>query len=255
MNIKYYSFFLLLISLMVWEISCQTSSISRLIIPAPTEVFFVLWDGLTTGYLWIHIWATTLEMVLGLLIGCSVGFLSGLLLEESKFLRNLLWPYIIASQVIPKLALGPIFIVWFGFGMTSTVIITALICFFPLLENTLTGTQHISPEKRELFRMLGATRMQILFKLKIPTGLPIILAGVRVSVVLALVGAVVGEFLSGQKGLGATIIAAQGMMDSALMFATFIIITLIGMIFYQITITAERWLLRRHNRGTYNATI
>jgi NitT/TauT family transport system permease protein len=255
MNIKYYSFFLFFFSLIIWEVFCQTSSISRLIIPAPTEVFLVLWEGLETGYLWVHIWATTLEMTLGLLIGCSVGFLSGLLLEENIFLRKLLWPYIIASQVIPKLALGPIFIVWFGFGMTSTVIITALICFFPLLENTITGTQHIPSEKRELFRMLGATRMQTLFKLKIPTGLPIILAGVRVSVVLALVGAVVGEFLSGQKGLGATIIAAQGMMDSALMFAIFIIITLVGMIFYQTAIISERWLLRRHNKGVFNAII
>lgn len=94
--------------------------------------------------------------------------------------------------------------------------------------------------------------MQTLFKLKIPNGLPVILAGVRVSVVLALVGAVVGEFLSGKVGLGASIIAAQGMMDSALMFAIFIIITLIGMFFYQVTIILERWLLNRHNRGKRN---
>ena len=101
--------------------------------------------------------------------------------------------------------------------------------------------------------MLGATRFQTLLKLKIPHGLPTILAGVRVSVVLALIGAVVGEFLSGQEGLGATIISAQGMMDSTLMFATFIIITLIGLIFYQIATTTERWLLRRHNTGVFNA--
>ena len=252
MSVKYYSFFLLIFALIIWELFCHTSSVSSLIIPAPTEVFLVLWDGLTTGYLWIHIWATTVEMIIGLLIGCSVGFLFGVLLEENKFLRNLLWPYIIASQVIPKLALGPIFFFWFGFGMTSTVIITALICFFPLLENTITGTQCISLEKRELFRILGATRMQTLFKLKIPNGLPVILAGVRVSVVLALVGAVVGEFLSGKIGLGASIIAAQGMMDSALMFAIFIIITLEGMFFYQTTIILERWLLNRHNRGNLN---
>ena len=122
MSVKYYSFFLLIFALIIWELFCHTSSVSSLIIPAPTEVFLVLWDGLTTGYLWIHIWATTVEMIIGLLIGCSVGFLFGVLLEENKFLRNLLWPYIIASQVIPKLALGPIFIIWFGFGMTSTAV-------------------------------------------------------------------------------------------------------------------------------------
>ena len=103
--------------------------------------------------------------------------------------------------------------------------------------------------------MLGATRLQTLIKLKIPHGLSTILAGVRVSVVLALVGAVVGEFLSGQTGLGATIIAAQGMMDSALMFAVFIIITAIGLIFYQLTTMAERFLLRRHSKGGQDAGI
>ena len=252
---KTYSYLLLLLFLITWELFCDYSDVSSLVIPAPTAVGVVLWDGLSQGYLWIHIWATSFEMALGLLIGCSVGFLSGLLLGESKFLRDLLWPYVLASQVIPKLALGPLFIVWFGFGMTSTIIITALICFFPLLENTLTGIQHVPPEKRELFRMLGATRLQTLIKLKIPHGLSTILAGVRVSVVLALVGAVVGEFLSGKTGLGAMIIAAQGMMDSALMFAVFIIITAIGLIFYQLATMAERFLLRRHSKGFQDAGI
>ena len=251
---KVYSYALLLFGLIVWEFFCIYSGVSSLVIPAPTDVGTVLWEGLSQGYLWIHIWVTSFEMALGLFIGCSIGFLSGLVLGESKFLRNLLWPYILASQVIPKLALGPLFIVWFGFGMTSTVIITALICFFPLLENTLTGIQHVPTEKRELFRILGATRLQTLTKLKIPHGLPTILAGVRVSVVLALVGAVVGEFLSGQTGLGATIIAAQGMMDSPLMFAVFIIITAIGLIFYQLTTVVERFLLRRHSKGVYYAS-
>jgi len=250
---RIYSLILLLFLLTLWEIFCWISFTSSLVLPAPSAVALVLWDGLTDGYLWIHIWITSVEMTLGLLIGCSFGVLSGLCLSENKFLKSLLWPYILASQVIPKLALGPIFIIWFGFGMTSTVIITALICFFPLLENTLTGIHYIPREKRELFRMLGATRLQTLIKLKIPHGLPTILAGVRVAVVLALVGAVVGEFLSGQVGLGATIIAAQGMMDSALMFAIFIIITFIGLAFYQITSILERWLLRRHNAGVFNA--
>ncbi|MBB43135.1 MAG: ABC transporter permease [Rhodospirillaceae bacterium] len=250
---RVFSLILFLFILTLWEVFCRVSNISSIIIPAPSAVGLILWDGLTQGYLWIHIWVTTLEMTLGLVIGCSFGVLSGLLLSESVFLKKILWPYILASQVIPKLALGPIFIIWFGFGMTSTVTITALICYFPLLENTLTGVHYIPREKRELFRMLGATRLQTLILLKIPHGLPTILAGVRVSVVLALVGAVVGEFLSGQVGLGATIIAAQGMMDSALMFAVFIIITFIGLAFYQITSIIERWLLRRHNAGVFNA--
>jgi NitT/TauT family transport system permease protein len=249
MSIRTYSWGLLIVLVAGWELFCRVSGISALVIPAPSAVMETMWSGLISGYLLPHIWITTAEMVLGLATGCAIGFLCGIVLGETEFLRRLLYPYIIASQVVPKLALGPLFIVWFGFGMTSTVVITALICFFPLLENTLTGIHHIDPQKRELFRMLGATRMQTLFRLKIPSGLPVIMAGVRVAVVLALVGAVVGEFISGQAGLGATIIAAQGMMDSSLMFALFVIITVLGMIFYQATVLVEHWLLRRHMKG------
>jgi len=232
-----------------WEMFCRVSGISTLIVPTPTEVADVLWTGLRNGSLWPHIWLTTVEMVSGLFLGGIIGFGCGILLAEWETLRKVLWPYIIASQVIPKLALGPLFIVWFGFGMTSTVVITALICFFPLMENTLTALHHTDPQKLELFRMLRASRTQTLLRLKIPAGLPLILAGVRVAVVLALVGAVVGEFIGGRAGLGATIIAAQGMMDSSLMFAAFVLITFLGMLVYQATVRAENWLLRNHPGG------
>ncbi len=241
---------MLLVALIIgWEVFCRVSGVSALVIPAPSAVAETLWAGLTVGFLWPHIWITTQEMALGLALGCLIGFVCGIVLGETDYLRRLLWPYVLASQVVPKLALGPLFIVWFGFGMTSTVVITALICFFPLLENTLTGIHHIDPQKRELFRMLRATRMQTLLRLKIPSGLPVILAGVRVAVVLALVGAVVGEFIGGKTGLGASIIAAQGMMDSTLMFALFVVITALGMVFYQAAILAERRLLRHHIKG------
>ena len=239
-------FFSLLIT---WEALVRKTGVSALIFPAPTAVLAVLWEGLTVGFLWPHIWVTSVETLIGFSLGCIIGFMAGLILGEVIFLRQLLWPYVLASQVIPKLALGPIFIVWFGFGMTSTIVITALICFFPLLENTMTGLQSVSPNKRDLFRMLGASRWQTLLKLKIPSGLPVILAGVRVAIVLALVGAVVGEFIGGSSGLGASIITAQGMMDSTLMFALFIVITALGSLFYQLTILIENYLLSSRKKG------
>ncbi|WP_114857902.1 ABC transporter permease [Azospirillum brasilense] len=240
---------LLVLLLAGWEVYCRMAGVSALVVPLPSAVLRTLWDGLAGGYLLPHLWVTTAEMAMGLAAGCTVGFLAGVLLAEVPMLRRLFYPYILASQVVPKLALGPLFIVWFGFGMTSTVVITALICFFPLLENTMTGLQQVDPNKRELFRMLRATRLQTLLRLKIPSGLPVILAGLRVAVVLALVGAVVGEFIGGRQGLGASIIAAQGMMDSTMMFALFIVITLLGMIVYQAAAGFERWLLRRPWKG------
>ena len=158
--------------------------------------------------------------------------------------RGVCSPYLVVSQMVPKLALAPLLIVWLGFGATPTVVITALICFFPLLENTLTAMQHVDPQRLELFRMLRASRWQTIWRLKVPDGKPAILAGLRVAVVLAWVGAVVGEFIGASRGLGALIIAAQGSMDTPLMFAVLVVITVLGWASYQGMVWLERSLLK-----------
>jgi len=247
---RLYSLALFLALVLAWELLARASRLSALVLPAPSVIAEALWTGLRSGYFWPHLVHTTTELVLGLALGCVAGFLGGVVMGESAFLRRLLFPYVLVSQVVPKLALAPLFIVWFGFGMTSTVVITALICFFPLMENTLTGLQQVEPRKLELFRMLGATRAQTLWQLKIPSGLPVILAGFRVAVVLALVGAVVGEFIGGSKGLGALIIASQSMMDTPLMFAVLLLITVLGLVIYQLAIGLERLLLWPHLKET-----
>ena len=237
------SLVLLVMLLLAWEWAARGFGLSALVLPAPSVIFKSLWNGLASGYFWPHVRSTGSELLLGLGIGCIVGFATGVAMAESAFLRGLLMPYVVVSQVIPKLALMPLFIVWFGFGMTSTVVITALICFFPLMENTLTSLQQVEPQRLELFRMLGATPRQTLLRLKLPSGLPGILAGLRVAVVLALVGAVVGEFIGANRGLGALVIASQGMMDTPLMFAVLVLIAVLGMLVYQATLALEKWLL------------
>jgi NitT/TauT family transport system permease protein len=229
--------------LLAWEAACRTLRLPALVLPPPSAVAASLWQGLASGYFWPHLRATAVELVLGVLAGSTLGFATGVLLGEHALLRRLLMPYVVASQVVPKLALAPLFVLWFGFGITSTVVITALICFFPLMENTLTALQQVAPERLELFRMLGATRTQTLWRLKLPSGLPAILAGLRVAVVLALVGAVVGEFISASQGLGALVIATQGTMDTARMFAVLVLIAVLGLAAYQATLLLERWLL------------
>jgi NitT/TauT family transport system permease protein len=183
-------------------------------------------------------------VLLGLLLGGGVGFVGGMVLGESARWRGILMPYVVISQVVPKLALAPLFIVWFGFGTLPIVVMTALICFFPLLENTATSLQQVDPQRLELFRMLRASRWQTLWRLKVRAGLPSIMAGVRVAVVLAWVGAVVAEFIGASKGLGALIIAAQGSMDTPLMFAVLVLITVLGLVFYKFSEWLERRLLR-----------
>ncbi|AVS94695.1 ABC transporter permease [Paracidovorax avenae] len=237
---------LLLALLGTWEWVARHAGLSALVLPAPSAIAASLWQGLGTGYFMPHLRATLAALLLGLAGGGLAGLAIGIALAESPLLERVLRPYVVVSQVVPKLALAPLFVLWFGFGIPSTALITGLICFFPLMENTFTGLQQVDAQRLQLFRMLGATRAQTLLRLKLPLALPAILAGLRMAVVLALVGAVVGEFIGASQGLGAVVIAAQGMMDTSLMFAALVLIAAIGLLLYQATLWLERWLLRPH---------
>ena len=251
MNRRERAIALLLFALLIggWEMAARRLGLSALVLPPPSRVTGALWHGLASGYLWPHVGATAIELLLGLVAGCAIGFGAGVLLAEVPALRRQLMPYVVVSQVVPKLALMPLFIVWFGFGLAPTVVITALICFFPLLETTLTGLAQVPAAQLDLFRMLGASRWQTLLRLKLPSGLPAVLAGLRVAVVLALVGVVVGEFIGASRGLGALVIAAQGSMDTPLMFAVLILVALLGLGLYQLALSLERRLLQRYTPG------
>lgn len=235
---------LLVLLLLFWEWAVHHFNWSALILPAPSRVAVTLYNGLMSGYFWPHLRQTTLEVIAGLFLGGSLGFLLGVLLGQSRFWQAVLMPYVLTSQVVPKLALAPLLTLWLGFGFLPVVVITALVCFFPVLENTLTGLQQTDSARLELFRMLGATRWQTLWRLKLRLGLPYTLAGLRVAAVLALVGAIVGEFIGANQGLGALIIAAQGSMDTPLMFAVLILITALGLGLYYCTFVIQRIALR-----------
>lgn len=242
-----WSLLLLIAALSTWEWAAQAYGWSELVLPAPSAIAGSLWRGLLSGYFWPHLAQTTIEVAGGLALGGLFGFACGLALGESAFGRRVFMPYIVASQVVPKLALAPLLTMWLGFGTLPVVAITALVCFFPLLESTMTGVAHTDAARLELFRMLGATRWRTLWRLKVPSGLPSILAGLRMAVVLALVGAVVGEFIGSSLGLGALIIAAQGSMDTPLMFAVLALITILGLLLYLGTLWVQKRLLRPYD--------
>ncbi|MBO1520376.1 ABC transporter permease [Oceanisphaera pacifica] len=243
-KIHFVSLGLFIVLLGLWE--WASYYMSQLVLPAPSVVFPLLWSDLTSGYFNAHVFQTTTEVLGGLLIGSLFGITMGVLMGEVKWLGQMLSPYVIASQAIPKLALAPLFVLWFGFGTSSKVVITALICFFPLLESTMTAIRHTNKDKQNLFKVLQASRWQTLIHLKIPEGLPVIMSGFRVAVVLALVGAVVGEFIGANQGLGALIIASQGMMDTPLMFAVLILLTVLGMLLYGLVNLIEVTLLKKY---------
>ena len=249
------SLLLAAVLLAMWEGLAVVQGWSLLVLPPPSKIAQSLWQGLVSGFLWVHMGITLFEMLAGLLLGCALGLLGGVTLAEFPRWRSVLMPYVVVSQVVPKLALVPLFIMWLGFGWWPTVVVTALICFFPLLENTITALQQVDTQQLELFRLLRASRWQTLWRLKLPAGLPTILAGFRVALVLSLVGAVVGEFMGAGKGLGALIIAAQGSMDTPLMFAVLVVITLMGWGLYQCAVWAEARLLSRLTLATRSTPV
>jgi NitT/TauT family transport system permease protein len=229
-----------LLVLLGWEAATQTWGLSALVLPAPSRIGQALAKGFATGYWWPHIGQTLLSVALGLLAGGALGFGSGLLLGTHPRLRRWLTPYLVVSQLTPKLALAPLFILWFGFGTLPTVMMTALICFFPLLENTLAALEQTDPDQMELLRALGASRWQTLWRLQVPAGRHTLAAGLRVALVLAWVGTVVSEFISASQGLGAVIIGAQGAMDTALLFAALVLIALLGTVSYGLLHVLQR---------------
>jgi NitT/TauT family transport system permease protein len=245
---RFLSFILLLAVLAAWYGLVQWRRLPPLVLPLPTAVAHALVQNLLDGFLWPHLWVTLSEIVLGFVGGSVLGVGLGSLVALAPLVQRILNPYIIASQAMPKLALAPLFVIWCGFGIVPKALIAALIAFFPLFENTLTGLRAVDTETLDLFRMLGASRWQVFSKLLLPNAVPYLFAGLRVAIVLSVVGAVVGEYIGANKGLGALIMASQGMMDTTLMFAVFIVLTLVGIVLYQLVVYCERLVLARRAR-------
>jgi NitT/TauT family transport system permease protein len=235
---------LLALCLTAWELFVRLRNLPPLVLPGPGLVARAVVEQLAEGTLWPHLWATLAEVLLGFLFGSALGLALGAAVAFSERLGRVIRPYIVASQAMPKLALAPILVVWFGFDLTPKIVIAALISFFPLFENIVAGLQAVEPDQLELFRSLRANPWQTFVKLRLPSAVPFVVAGLRVALILSLVGAVVGEFVGANKGLGALIIAAQGTMNTPQMFAVFVILTLLGIALSLLADLGERLVLR-----------
>jgi len=213
--------------LLIWHIIAAGTT--PLILPNPYDVFMRLVSYFINGRVWPHLFMTTQEILAGFVLGSVLGIGFGTLVSESDIARKVIMPYIIVTQALPKFALAPMLVIWFGFGMAPKVIIAALIAFFPLVENTYMGLTTTPQPQLELFRALRASRITTLLKLRIPHAVPAIFSGFRVALMLSLVGAVVAEYVGANQGLGALIIVSQGTLDTELMFVAFVILTVLGL--------------------------
>ncbi len=231
-----------LLFLTAWALISQFSRLPPYILPSPGQVWLRF---LSLGWptLMRHVAVTMSEVSLGLALGMAVAFSLGYVLARSILLERLLAPYIVASQSVPTVAIAPWLIIWAGTGIPSKVLVAALIVFFPILINTITGLRAADPGLREVMRSLRATRWQTLTRLEIPAALPVVLSGLKVGATLSVIGAVVGEFVGADRGLGFLINQGQGLYDTALMFVAVITLGAMSISLYTLVTLIEHWLL------------
>jgi NitT/TauT family transport system permease protein len=214
--------------------------VHRVILPPPTEVYDALKGLLSSSFLLPHVFTTVYETLVGFLIASVTAFSLAILLSNSTFLRGMLYPYIVTFQVLPKVALAPIFITWLGFGLSSKIGLAAAIAFFPVLVNTVAGFESVSEGSRLLMRSLVATRRQIFYRLSLPSSLPYVFAGLKTSLTLALIGAIVAEFEGAKLGLAVLIKSYSFQFKMPLVFAVLIILAVVGLVLYGLMEFLER---------------
>ena len=227
----------------LWTAIVKLGNYPAFILPSPTRVYDKLIITLADGTLWRHTQITLLEILAGLSVGLVVAVVVGYVLAKSPFLERLLSPYIIASESIPIVALAPLLVIWFGFGGLSKILICALMVFFPVLVNTTVGIRSVEQDLRDLMYSLQASKWQTFLMLEVPASLPVFFGGLKMAVTLAVIGAVVGEFVGADRGLGALINIARGIMDTPLLFVALFTLVFIAVTMYGIVVVVENRVL------------
>ncbi|WP_399933315.1 ABC transporter permease [Streptomyces kanamyceticus] len=235
---------LLLVCFGAWWVIAATGTVESYLVPSPGATLDVILDK--PGYLWQHSWVTTYETLIGFVIAVAVGILSAVLMAASPTVEKTLYPLLLFAQVVPKIAIAPLFVVWLGFGIAPKVLIAVLIAFFPVVISMVTGLKAVDPEMLQLSATMGARPWQTFLKIRFPASLPHLFSGLKVAVTLAVTGAVVGEFVGANEGLGYVILQANGNLDTPMLFAGLLVMSLIGVVLFALVEIAEKLLLPWH---------
>jgi len=225
-----------------WEILARIIN-AAYILPAPTEIVMKIWE-LRKVLLMVHLPATLNVTMIGLLISIILGVILAIAMDWSKTLERALYPLVIATQTIPITALAPLFVLWFGYGIWSKIVVTILITFFPIVINVYDGFKSTKREMEELLITYGASRKQIFLKLKLPSSLPYFFSAIKMAIPLSLIGAAIGEWLGAQSGLGYFSKRMMTQLDGAGVFAPIVLLSLIAMVTVAIINILENKLLK-----------
>jgi NitT/TauT family transport system permease protein len=226
--------------LVVWQLAVSVFRIREYILPSPLVVLRALsggeipWAG--------HLWITTLEIVAAFVVAGAVGVALGLAIAWSPVLATALVPFLVFVNTLPKVAVAPLFLLWLGYGVVPNMLIGALIGFFPVVINTAVGLTQVDEEMLDLGRVFNAPKWRVFSKIRIPNAYPYILSALKVTATAVVVGAIVGEFVASQKGLGYVIITTQGSMNTPVAFAALVWISVIGLAVYGAVVLAARWI-------------
>ncbi|HLC06054.1 MAG TPA: ABC transporter permease [Anaerolineales bacterium] len=234
----------LIIAVGLWGLVADASRLPAFMLPSPVGVWSRLMRALTDGSLARNTLVTLTEVLGGLGLGMAVALSLGYALAKSPTAERLLAPYIVASQSVPTVAIAPLLVIWFGPGMFSKILVAALIVFFPVLVNSIVGVRSVPEELKDLMRSLRATRWQVFAKLEAPAAMPVILGGLKIGATLSVIGAVVGEFVGSDAGLGFLINVGRGQYDTALVFVAILVLVVMALGLYTIVDRLERRLLR-----------
>ena len=234
----------LVVFVVAWQLVVTLSGLPPYILPGPLVVAGRFAKAWTDGTMWPHVAQTMVEILLGFAIGAAVALAVGVLLARSRLAERLLSPYLVAAQATPVLALAPLIVLWFGNGLSSKLVITTLIVFFPVAVATMVGLRGVDPRLIEMARSFRSTGWQTIARVEVPAALPAILGGMRVGITLAVIGAIVGEWSAPDRGLGVLINIARGsLFDIPLMFAALAQLALIGVSLYLVMVLVERRLV------------
>jgi NitT/TauT family transport system permease protein len=220
---------LLVIILVFWELSVRAELIPSFLLPEPSRLLVQFANDVVSPTVLREAVVTITEILCGFAAGAIVGIALGAVIALVPMIEEIVWPYIITLQTIPKVAVAPLLIIWFGFGIESKILIVALICFFPILVNAVAGFKSTDPRQVLLMESMDATKWQIFKMVRLPNAVPFLIAGFQISVVLSVIGAVIGEFLGASSGLGALLVIRQANMDVTGVFSVLAMLSIIGL--------------------------
>ena len=226
----------------LWQLAINVFHIKKYVLPSPVAVLQSLFDPALAAKnnWWLNISTTATEILLGFAVTLIAGVGLALIIAWSKWLNKLVMPVIVLLNSIPKIALAPLFLLWFGYGLRTNVLVAVLVAFFPVIINMVTGLIEVDENLLDLVHYLNATKLQVFLKIRIPNALPHLFAGIKTSATMCVTGAIVGEFIASRSGLGRLLRSAQANIDMATMFACLLLLSVLGLLFFRLIAIIER---------------